>query len=69
MLTFIFISCLVAAALLTRIHPTLCIPPLVIAYLIARFTNFNKVSDRECMGMIAFILLAATAFFAARSWL
>lgn len=68
MLTFIFISCLVAAALLTRIHPGLCIPPLVIAYLIAKFTDFKRVSDRECMGMIVFILIAAAAFFAARSW-
>ena len=68
MLTFLFVLCLIVAALVARIHLGLTIPPLIGAYLIARFTNFTKVSDRECMALIALSLIAAAAFFVIRSW-
>lgn len=69
MLTFIFIICLIAAALLTRVNPALCIPPLVAAYLIARFIDFQKVSDRSFFGILAGVLISLSFFFVIKSWL
>ncbi len=56
MLSFLFVLCLIMAGFLVRINFFLAFPPLIVAYLIARFTDFTKVSDRECMGIIALVL-------------
>lgn len=62
MLSFLFVLCLVIAGFLVRINFFLIFPPLIVAYLIAKFTNFQKVSDRECMGIIACVLIAIAVF-------
>lgn len=58
MMSFLFVLCLIIAGLLVRINFFLIFPPLIVAYLIARFTDFTRVSDRECMGIIAVALIA-----------
>lgn len=58
MATFLLVLCLVIAGFLVRLNFFLIFPPLIVAYLIAKFTNFNKVSDRECMAIIVAVLLA-----------
>ena len=65
MASFLFVLCLVIAGFLVRINFFLIFPPLIVAYLIARFVNFQKVSDRECMGIIAGVLIAIAVF----SWI
>lgn len=62
MRSFLFVLCLVIAGFLVRINFFLIFPPLIVAYLIARFTDFTKVSDRECMGIIAMVLFAIAVF-------
>lgn len=61
MLSFLFVLCLIVAGFLVRINFFLIFPPLIMAYLIARFADFRKVSDRECMGIIALVLFGIAA--------
>ncbi len=64
MRSFVFLMCLIVAGFLSRVNFFLIFPPLIVAYLIARFTDFTRVSDRTCMALVACALfgVAVLAF-------
>lgn len=60
MFTTAFIICLILAATLITVSPILCIPFLIIAYLIAKFGNMKMDSGRSIIGgIIGFIFFLA----------
>ncbi len=57
MTSTIFVVCLILAAVMVLIHPALCIPFIVAAYLLAKMGRMNMDSNTSIvLGIIGFIL-------------
>ncbi|EKN5127007.1 hypothetical protein DYG66_05315 [Yersinia enterocolitica] len=58
MTSTLFIVCLILAAVMITIHPALCVPFIIVAYLLAGKSNMHMDSNTSIiLGIIIFILL------------
>ncbi|EKN3565913.1 hypothetical protein ACHZG4_002090 [Yersinia enterocolitica] len=58
MTSTLFIACLILAAVMMTIHPALCVPFVIAAYLLAGKGNMHMDSNTSIiLGIIGFILL------------
>ncbi|EKN5122562.1 TPA: hypothetical protein SBJ50_004332 [Yersinia enterocolitica] len=58
MTSTLFIACLILAAVMITIHPALCVPFVITAYLLAGKGKMHMDSDASIiLGIIGFILL------------
>lgn len=69
MITFLFIACLIMAALMTRVHLFFCIPFLIAAYLIASKTDFRHSGDRSFWALLIGFVVAWSVTSIILSWI
>ncbi|WP_447879256.1 hypothetical protein [Serratia fonticola] len=69
MTSTIFVICLILAAVMVLIHPALCIPFIIVAYLLAKKGRMDLDSGTSiALGIVGFIA-ALTVFVMIRQWL
>ncbi len=69
MTSTLFIVCLIVAAVMITIHPALCIPFVIAAYLLAGKGNMHMDSNASIILGIIGILMMLVLFVSIREWL